>query len=112
MNATEETKEKPKWLKILFNKYLLVTLGFIIWMLFFDQNSFLIHRELDKEIKVLKQDREIFSEKLESEKSKIEKMKQDSAEIERIARERHFLKKDNEDIFVVEKQEVKPPATK
>ena len=42
-----------KWVRIISNKYLIITVLFIFWMLFFDTNSFLIHQELNNEIKKL-----------------------------------------------------------
>ncbi len=100
-------KKKKKWYRVLLNKYLISAVVFIVWMLFFDQNSYMIHRELDKEINELKHDRKSFSEKLEKEKARIEEMKSDSTEIERVARERHYLKKEDEDIFIIEEKKVR-----
>lgn len=99
--------KKRKWFKQLLNKYVIVSVLFVVWMLFFDQNSYLIHRDLDKQIKELKHDKRTFTEKLEKEKQKIDRMKKDSNEIERVARERHLLKKADEDIFIVEERKHK-----
>ena len=33
----------------------IILIAFIIWMLFFDENSYLIHRELNTEIKKLEE---------------------------------------------------------
>lgn len=100
------TNKKRKWYRILLNKYLIVAVLFVVWMLFFDQNSFLIHRELDEQIKELKHDKKSFAEKLKNENAKIQEMKSDSNEIERVAREKHFLKKEGEDVFIVEEKKV------
>src|SRR5690606_15231963 len=99
--------KKRKWYRKFLNKYLISGIVFIVWMLFFDQNSYMIHRELDKQIGELKHDRKSYSEKLEKEKARIEEMKSDSSEIERVARERHYLKKEDEDIFIIEEKKVK-----
>ncbi|NLN32365.1 MAG: septum formation initiator [Flavobacteriaceae bacterium] len=105
-------KEKPKkWYRILLNKYLIVTVLFIVWMIFFDQNSYFIHKELDEEVKALTKDKRLYEQKLEKETIQIQRMKTDASEIERVARERHFLKKENEDVFIIEKQKVKKPET-
>lgn len=109
MNPKEintENKKRKLYRKLL-NKYLISAIVFIVWMLFFDQNSYMIHRELDKQIRELKHDRKSYSEKLEKEKARIEEMKSDSTEIERVARERHYLKKKDEDIFIIEEKKVK-----
>lgn len=106
----EETPKSNRWYKIFLNKYLIVGVFFLVWMIFFDQNSFFSHRELDKEINELNRDKKYYQEKLEKETIQINRMKRDSNEIERIAREKHFLKKENEDVFIVEEQKVKKPV--
>lgn len=111
MNPLEDpiksTGKSSRWYKIFLNKYLIVGVFFVVWMVFFDQNSWFIHKELDKEIKELNRDKKYYQEKLEKETIQINRMKTDSNEIERIAREKHFLKKENEDVFIIEEQKVK-----
>jgi len=110
MNPEEDKIPKNKsnrWYKILLNKYLIVSVFFIAWMIFFDQNSYFIHKELDKEIKHLEQDKKYYREKLDRESIQIEQMKTNVDEIERVAREKHYLKKENEDVFIIEEQKVK-----
>lgn len=114
MNPLEDPIQKSgkssRWYKIFLNKYLIVGGFFLIWMVFFDQNSYFIHKELDKDIQKLNHDKNYYQEKLEKETIQINRMKRDSNEIERIAREKHFLKKENEDVFIVEEQKVKKPV--
>lgn len=98
-----ELKQK-KWFKILSNKYVLILILFIIWMLFFDTNSYLIHHELDNDINGLKDNKEFYQEEINKDKVFIKKM-EDSNEIERFAREKYYLKKENEDIFIIEHED-------
>ena len=77
---------------------------FIVWMLFFDTNSYLIHRELDKEIDGLKDNTEYYQKEIDHDKSFIEKM-EDSDEMEKFAREKYYLKKENEDIYIIEHED-------
>ncbi len=83
---------------------MLILLLFIIWMLFFDTNSFLIHNELSNDINALEDNKEFYQEEITNDKIFIEKMK-DSNEQERFAREKYYLKKENEDIFIVEHED-------
>ena len=99
-------------LKFLLNRYLLFTIAFCVWMFFFDQNSFFVHRELDKQIKLLEIDQAYFQEHLNNETEKLNQLNNNPAEIERIAREKHFLKKDDEDIFIIEQEKVNKPQKK
>lgn len=96
-----------RWFKYVFNRYTIVSLAFIVWMLFFDQNSLITHRELDKQIRNLELDETYFRDHLENENTKLKQLTDNPAEIERIAREKFFLKKDNEDIFIIQ-QEIRP----
>lgn len=108
----DEKKENPqKWYRFLWNKYLIVLVLFVIWMFFFDQNSYFIHKELDREIKTLVRDKKYYQQKLEIETKQIEQMRINPEEVERIAREKHFLKKQDEDVFIVEKRKVKKVET-
>lgn len=111
MNPLEDPIQEPekssRWYKMFLNKYLIVGVFFLIWMIFFDQNSYFIHRELDKDIQKLNRDKNYYQEKLTKETIQINRMKRDSNEIERIAREKHFLKKEDEDVFIVEEQKIK-----
>lgn len=98
-----EFKQK-KWVRFISNKYVLILALFIIWMLFFDTNSFLIHNELNNDIEALEDNKEFYKEEIKNDKVFIEKMK-DSNEIERYAREKYFLKKEKEDIFIIEHED-------
>lgn len=93
-----------KWVRIFSNKYLIITVLFIIWMLFFDTNSYLIHHELNNDIKKLEKNKEEYLEEIMNDKLFIEKMK-DSSEIEKFAREQYYLKRKNEEIYLIEHED-------
>ena len=93
-----------KWLNYIFNRYTIISACFIIWMIFFDQNSYLTHLELDKQIENLEQDEAYFKTRLEEEEKKLKVLTENPAKIERIAREKFYLKKDNEDIFIIQEE--------
>ena len=73
-------------------------------MIFFDTNSFFIHRELDQDIKGLEENKEFYKQEIDKDKAFIEKMK-DSTEMEKFAREKYYLKKENEDIYIIEHED-------
>ena len=93
--------KKKKWFGILTNVYILVLTVFVIWMLFFDTNSFLIHRELKKEIKNLERTKEFLLNEIEKDKRIIEKLS-DTNELEKFAREQYYLKRKKEEIYLIE----------
>ena len=89
------------------NPYILISIIFVIWMLFFDSNSWLIHRELNQEIKKIEGNVTYFNKQTQQDKEQIKKLK-DSAELERFAREEHFMKKDDEEIYIIEYEDSIP----
>lgn len=86
------------------SKYVLILLLFLVWMIFFDTNSYFIHKELNDDIKALEQTKEFYREEIDKDKEFIEKMK-DSDEVEKYAREKYYLKKENEDIYIIEHED-------
>ncbi|MBS7333921.1 FtsB family cell division protein [Faecalibacter bovis] len=105
----EKYKSYIKWLKYVINPYVIASVCFIIWMAFFDQNSLITHKELDKQIRELEADQKYFEQHLKNENAKLKLLQDNPAEIERIAREKFFLKKDNEDIFIIQQEVRKKP---
>jgi len=93
-----------KWVRVFSNKYFLIVILFSVWMFFFDTNSYFIHKELNESIETLENNKEIYSEEIKKDKAFIEKMK-DSNEVEKYAREKYYLKKENEDIYIIEHQD-------
>lgn len=80
---------------------MLIVILFLVWMLFFDANSYLIHRELDNEINALEDNAEFYQHEIDEDKTFIKKM-EDSDEMEKFAREKYYLKRENEDIYIIE----------
>ena len=73
-------------------------------MLFFDTNSYLIHNELDSDINALEENAEFYQNEIDHDKTFIKKM-EDSNEMEKFAREKYYLKKENEDIYIIEHED-------
>tara|TARA_B100000809_G_C15140632_1_gene533119 strand:- start:4049 stop:4384 length:336 start_codon:yes stop_codon:yes gene_type:complete len=96
--------KNKKWFRFVSNKYLLIMILFLVWMFFFDTNSFFIHQELNDDIKKLENNKKVYQEEIKNDKVFIDKMK-DSNEIEKFAREKYYLKKENEDIYIIEHED-------
>jgi cell division protein FtsB len=92
---------KKKWFGIAGNLYVLILTIFAVWMLFFDTNSLLIHMELKKEIKKLEKQQEFLREEIARDKEIIERLS-DPKELEKFAREEYYLKRKNEEVFLIE----------
>ncbi|WP_298780355.1 septum formation initiator family protein [uncultured Polaribacter sp.] len=87
--------------KVLTNIFVIILVPFIIWMLFFDENSYLVHRKFNKEIEGLEKTITFYEKNIAKDKETIKKL-QDSLELEKFAREKYLMKKENEDIYIIE----------
>lgn len=74
---------------------------FSIWMIFLDNYSYLEHRVLDKEIDELENNQLYYINEISKDSLKIKHLK-NSDQIEKYAREKYFMKRDNEDIYLIE----------
>ncbi len=93
-------KDKP-WFKFLSNKYVWVLLFFTTWMVFLDNYSYFDHRFLDTQINELEDNKEYYQEEIKKDEDQIKELK-NPEQIEKYARENYYMKKDSEDIYLIE----------
>jgi cell division protein FtsB len=93
----------PSWLK---NKYLITLTAFVVWMIFFDAKDLLTQRERTGELRQLQESKSYYLSEIAKERKALEELKSNPAAIEKYAREKYLMKRDNEDLFIVQ------PATK
>tara|TARA_R110002094_G_scaffold510_8_gene2518 strand:- start:1286 stop:1549 length:264 start_codon:yes stop_codon:yes gene_type:complete len=74
---------------------------FAIWMLFFDANSWFIHNELNTDIEALEDEKEYYKREIEKDNKAIKKLSTEEG-LEKFAREEYYMKRDNEEIFIIE----------
>lgn len=98
--------QKFPFLSFLGNKYYLTLVAFIIWMLFFDNYSYFEHRFLNEQIDELKDNKKYYKSEIAKDSVKIKNLKNDNM-TEKYAREKYFMKKDSEDIYIIEFEEDK-----
>ena len=91
-----------KFLRILTNKFILTGLGFLVWMAFFDQNDW---QSISKKKNAL-QEMDGNIAYLNKEISRMEtehyQMTSDPQKLEQYAREQYKMKRDNEDLYIIE----------
>jgi len=85
----------PSWLR---NKYFLTLTGFIIWMLFFDERDFFTIQRYRNELKELQQSKDYYSAEI---KSNQDKLQITPLSLEKTAREKYYMKRDNEDLYLI-----------
>ncbi len=89
-----------KYLTALSNRYVLTLVIFGIWMLFFDENSFINHYKTNKEIEKLEIKKKHYSDGLARDTVEAKKLSTKKG-LEKFARERYHMKKENEDIYII-----------
>ena len=88
-------------LKYFKNIFLIIFSIFAIWMLFFDANSLIIHNELNGDINDLEDEKEFYLKEIEKDDKELEKLSTDEG-LEKFAREEYYMKREKEDIFIIE----------
>jgi cell division protein DivIC len=87
----------PAFLK---NKYFLTITGLAVWMFFFDRNDVSSQWSRHQKLKELQKNTSYYNQKIEAARAELEKRKNDPSAYEKIAREKYYMKKDNEDLFL------------
>ena len=88
----------PSWLK---NKYLLTGAFFVIWMLFFDPKDILSVFERRDKLKDLQTSQKHLKTLIAESRTEQDLLKYSARGIEKYAREKFMMKKDNEHLFIV-----------
>lgn len=101
----KQLKNKPLF-KIITNVYVIILSIFVVWMFFFDENSYLTHKDFNKEIEALERSIETYKKRISEDKATIKSL-QDSLQLEKYAREQYYMKKENEDIYIIEFDTIK-----
>ena len=90
-----------KSLNITKNFYFLTSVSFLVWMLFFDTNDIYSQYQLKNKVIELEDQEQYYLEKIEQVKQDREALMNDMELLEKFAREKYYMKKEGEDLFVV-----------
>lgn len=82
------------------NKYMVTLIVFAVWMMFFDQHNMINQIELRAELYQLESDKEYYQAEIEQIREDLDELLSDDAKLEKFAREKYFMKRANEEIFV------------
>lgn len=88
----------PDWLK---NKYLLAGVAFAIILLFLDRNDVFTQIGRARELNDLEKSKKYYREETDKQKKELQALKNDPAALEKFAREKYLMKKEDEDLFIV-----------
>lgn len=102
---------KYPFLKWATNRFVLVTLFFIAWLLFFDTYAFLDHKDINDEISKLEENRDYYKDEILKDEQTIKKLHR-MEEVEKYAREKYYMKRENEDIYIIDIETVSESDSK
>ncbi len=88
----------PGWLK---NKYFIAFAAFCVVMLFLDKNDLFSQLDRARELKNLRQSKQYYTTRIEAERKELEGLKHNPAVLEKYAREKYLMKRDNEELFII-----------
>ena len=108
--AKKRSFRNGTFFKVSTNRYLLAAISLLIWLSFFDRNDFLTTYSYRQKLNDLRAEKSYFEKEIEKNRAYIERLETNPENLERFAREKYLMKKDDEDIFVIldqRKSEVK-----
>ena len=70
-------------------------------MLFFDKNDVFVEAARRKQLKELEESKQFYTDRIKAERQELEQLKSDPGTLEKYAREKYLMKRDNEDLFIV-----------
>jgi len=97
-------KKSNRFLKLLKpfkNIYFLILIVFIVWMVIFDANSWLIHSDLNEDMEDLNSKIEFYNGEIKKDQKEINTLNSPDG-IEKYAREHYKMKKENEVVYIIE----------
>lgn len=92
-----------KTLPILRNKFILTAIIFFIWITLFDQNNLIDRIKSINQLHKYEDDIDYYENKIKVDSLRLHELKTDRKNLEKYAREQYYLKKSDEEIFVIER---------
>lgn len=90
--------------KYLKNKYVIVLIGFALWITVIDKNDIFTGNRISKNLKDVEKQKQNLIEETKKDSITIDQLKKNPAFLEKFAREEYGMKKDDEEIFVIVKK--------
>ena len=87
---------------LLTSKYLIVFSLVVVWMLVFDNYNLPSHVKMNQQVNQLKADKQFYQKAIQEVDFEYAKLYNNPEELERYAREQFYMKRADEDVFVVE----------
>lgn len=89
-------------LNVLRNKYISSIIVFVIWISFFDRNDLWTQLDRKHELQKLETSKTFYEQEIATTKKDLTDLNNNPAILEKFAREKFYLKKANEEIFIID----------
>lgn len=86
-------------------KYVAVLMIIVLIVGFVDENSFYNRHQRMKEIVTLQEEIDMYRERYEEDTRKLKAL-EEYYNVERLAREKYLMKRDNEDVFIIKRDSI------
>jgi cell division protein FtsB len=83
------------------NKYVVAILVFFVWIMFFDRNNLINQIRLFSTLHSMKNQKEYYRNEIRTDSIAYYTLKNNKDALEKLAREKYLMKKDNEDVYVI-----------
>src|SRR5262245_43052491 len=87
------------------NFYMVVELSFLSWMIFLDSNDLINRVKLSVKLRSLENEKEYYQEKIQEVRQDREELMGTPELLEKFAREKYLMKKESEDIYIIEEED-------
>jgi cell division protein DivIC len=84
------------------NRYLLATVFFVVLLLFTDRGNVFDQYKLYKQYRKVKEEHAYYQDQIKKAKQDYEELFSNQKKLEKFARENYLMKRDDEDVFVIE----------
>ena len=83
------------------NKYLITGIAFAVWMTFFDRNDITLQLKRIRELNKLEESEKLMNKQIADTRQELGLLKTNPRTLEKYAREKYMMKKDNEDVYII-----------
>lgn len=96
----KQSRFSARALRFIVNKYTITVTVFLVFLTFFDDRNLLRKYSMKQEIKSLETELTQYRQNIERSREEIKRLNTDTLYLEKVAREKYLMKRDNEDIFI------------
>lgn len=88
----------PRYVK---NKFFITALAFVVWIAFLDKTNLMYQYQFQSEVNKLENQKEFFIKEIKQTREEQQELLSSPEKLEKFAREKYYMKKDNEDLFII-----------